>query len=741
MPSESQTFLLVPSSNFSQQGTIDWVSLEAQVLSFSFGILGRLSSANVDGLTISVGQILCQRFCLGPTGRSNVQEALAKLRSYSGFGDSLWFGFGIRSLVRTMGNSQEGTALLALCGAMGECFPTNLGAEVLLEMTQLYDLPGHLTPSGLQWSALIKACAGVFAATPFPVLAEQFMTLGPSKTRFTTYVMDIQAVTTGRSFPFPKDLAAALTGMFKVSCKEISSILIRGGPACGWLAAVAFWLLDLSVTISCEGQLLYSNISTQSDAQIQLIFDSDIDANPLDMQLVTNTYYLRNSAEFLHRESDDLQMTTMSGRLRWGNCLSEAFGADFLRLMKNPKLVGTAIGCAARIFKAFACGDPSIDREILGEWRSHFDSASGLGFVGNTLAWFPELEVTKENMEFGVRLSLIDAQIRYEQQIVLIEEICKCAECFHGGPTEDEALCLSVIFESIVVMSTAMAGISIADGILPSRAGFELFYVRQRRLRTDADEDFLEKVKRIGYIHRVLETTTRNINSDISIAETRLLDATKLFTGQETFGLGHILDITAVSTGGLCLYLDMLRELSLDRNLVGRVHVVPGKIERNGKPFDFVSDREYHPNGHYTGLTDEVPDFTEISMLAQEHVRSLRVSYKLEDKKGAAVHIDPGKLADEACLAQGLVYCRNRQCKEVISFAHSAEKVECVSVHGKAVTVARGDERFRCVLLSLETNQRLESTAHCVLRMNECLQCCFRAAVGIDDGRPVLIIS
>lgn len=215
----------------------------------------------------------------------------------------------------------------------------------------------------------------------------------------------------------------------------------------------------------------------------------------------------------------------------------------------------------------------------------------------------------------------------------MIEQICECAACFDGGPTEDEALCLSVIFESILVISVEMAGISIADGILPSRAGFEIFYVRQRRMRADTDEDFLQKVKRIGFIHRVLETTTRDIDSDISVTETRLVDATKLFTGQETFGQSHILDVTAVSTGGLCLYLDMLRELSLDRNLVGRVHVVPGRIERDGKPFDFVSDQEHHHNGRYTGLTDDVTDLSEISMLAQEHVRSLRVCYKLEDKK------------------------------------------------------------------------------------------------------------
>jgi hypothetical protein len=114
------------------------------------------------------------------------------------------------------------------------------------------------------------------------------------------------------------------------------------------------------------------------------------------------------------------------------------------------------------------------------------------------------------------------------------------------------------------------------------------------------------------------------------------------------------LGISAISAGGLCCCLDMLRELSLDREFVGRVHVVSGKIERHRKLFDFVLDRE-HPDRYHNDPKDEALDWTDISILAEEKVRCLRVSYRLEDNIGRAVNIAPAKLASDACLARGLI--------------------------------------------------------------------------------------
>lgn len=738
MNSEEPTSLPAVTSSFTQQGTIDWVSLEQQTLSFSFGIIARLSADNVDALTVSVGQVIFHRFCLGPAGRNNVREALQSLRSYSSFGNFIWFGFGIRSLLRSLGDTDQGTTLLALCAAIGDCFHPDLGAEVLHEMTLSYKAPGHLIPSVLQWSALIKACSGLFTATSFPLLAEKFMSFAPSATRFTTYVGDVAGHMTGRGFPYPSDLAAALNGLCKVSCNEMESMSIRGGPACGWLAAVAVWLLNLPVTVSRDGQILYSNTTESLPARVQVIFDSQSCPDSREMELMTATYHLRNSAEFLHLVDEGLRTTTMSGRLRWDTCLSAAFGNEFKELLKTPRIVGIALGCAARIFKAIVRSESGFDRDIERHWRSYMDTAHGLGFVENTVTWFPELRPIKDHMEVGAKMNLHDAKAQYEHYLRMIETRCSCVECHRSDFVEREFFCLATLFETITTLSHTLAGFVVSESIYPSRAGFELCYIKQRRMRMN--DEVSRKVDFIGPIIRVLETTPRLSDNESEDLADGLREGLRLFVGQDTFDLTLPVNVSAISAGGLCLYLDILCDLSVDQDVIGRVHVVRGRIERHGKPFDFVLDRE-DTSWFHTAPKDKVPDFTDISMIAEEKVRALKVNYSLKDKTGITVQVPPAKLAYEVCLARGLVNCRTYQCKNVISIKTNADKLELYALGGKQIVLAKGDQWFRCVLLFLESIPSSSPRAHCILRTNECIQCCFRAAMEIDDDQSVLIIS
>lgn len=735
MSSEGPTPLPIVANSFSQQGTVDWVNLEQQTLSFSIGVLARLSSAGVDALTVSVGQAIFQNFRLGHAGRTNVQKALQSLRSYSSFGNIIWFGFGIRSLVRSLGNSNQGTTLLALCAAIGECFHPDLGAEVLHEITVSYQAPEHLVPSPLQWSALIKACSGVFATTTFPILAEELMSFGPSATLFTTYVGDVHGCTTGRGFPYPSDLAAALTGLCKVSCNEIESMSITGGPACGWLAAVAVWLLDLPVAISCDGQSLYSNASESRPAQVHVLFDS-VDFRR--MELTTKTYHLRDSAEFLNLAHESLQTTTMSGRLRWDDCLAAAFGKEFKELLDTPLVVGNAFGCAARIFKAIVRSESAFGKDIEKDWRSYNDAVSGLGFVENTVTWLPELKFVKGHMEEGAKMSLKQAMTTYEQNLKLIETRCQCGSCKDGAFVEVDTFCLATLFETIVTLSRTLASFIVTESINPSRAGLELFYIKQRRQRMG--EEVSEKMENIGPIYRVLETTPRlDGYEDEALAE-GLREGLRLFVGRDTFDLITPSNVSAISAGGICIYLDILRDLSLDKEVIGRVRVVRGNIERHGRSFDFVLDRE-NIEWCPTAPKDETPpDFTDISMIAEEKVHSLRVNYILKDKMGITVQIPPAKLVHEACLARGLVNCRIYGCTNVISIKASTDRLEMYELSGKQIGLARGGQPFRCALLFLEKFPSSSPNAHCILRTNECIQCCFRAAMVIDDRRPVLII-
>ena len=259
--------LPVVGPGFTQQGTIDWVSLVSKPLNFSVGVVARLSASNVDAYTIVIGQAMARNFQLGPSGRHKVQHALSTLKSYGGYGNAVWFGFGVQSLVRTLGQTSEGSALLALCAAMGECFQEDLAAEVLYSMARSYKAPESLTPSVSEWLALVKCCSGILSTTEFPMLTEGLMSMIPSEHRFTTGGID--------GFPALEKLAAAIMALCKVSRKESTDICIRGGRVCGWLGAVATWLLDLTITISNGQTLLYSNTPDGDKPQVQFFCDNN----------------------------------------------------------------------------------------------------------------------------------------------------------------------------------------------------------------------------------------------------------------------------------------------------------------------------------------------------------------------------------------------------------------------------------------------------------------------------------
>lgn len=130
--------------------------------------------------------------------------------------------------------------------------------------------------------------------------------------------------------------------------------------------------------------------------------------------------------------------------------------------------------------------------------------------------------------------------------------------------------------------------------------------------------------------------------------------------------------------------------MSLDQETIRQVHIVRGRIERHKKPFELVLDRE-NTDWFHTSPKDEVLDFTDISMIAEEKVRSLRVNYNLKNKAGTTVEIPPAGLAYEACLARGLVNCRIYRCENVIPIKSSSNKLESYELRGKQIVLVKGD--------------------------------------------------
>lgn len=225
--------------SFTQQGTVDWVALGQTQFSASIAILGRLSSAGIEPLTVAVGQAICSKIPLGAHGEKVLREAMASLKACSSFGDVVWFGVGVRHILRVLVQTTQGASLVALCAALSEIHRLSASALVLYEMSKQSGSPKELTPSFAQWQAMVKVCASVFCPTTFSIRVDQLLKLAG---------YDLCAAVSSWA-GHPQDLAKIIPAVGSVAAGELLELHVVGGPACSWVAVYADLILGLRVSI------------------------------------------------------------------------------------------------------------------------------------------------------------------------------------------------------------------------------------------------------------------------------------------------------------------------------------------------------------------------------------------------------------------------------------------------------------------------------------------------------------
>ena len=203
-------------------------------LSASVAIVGRLAAAGIESLTVAVGQILCNRVPIGAHGEKVLMESMGKLKSFSAFGDVVWFGIGIRHVLRSLVHTSQGASCVALCAALAECNSRKASALVLYEMAKRSGSPQELSPSISQWEAMIKTCASIFTPSTFGVRVQQLLRLGG-------YNITLSEASD------PRDIADALFAVGSVATGEIASVKISGVASCVWVAAYADYVLGMRV--------------------------------------------------------------------------------------------------------------------------------------------------------------------------------------------------------------------------------------------------------------------------------------------------------------------------------------------------------------------------------------------------------------------------------------------------------------------------------------------------------------
>lgn len=679
----------------------------------SIGILSRYAAGRVNPYTVLVCEALCNEFRLTTKGRANIETAVASLTTVGAVGTTLEFGFGVEDLIRSMTKSEQGTVVLALCGALMEVYTLDISTEVLLEMARLSGVGGEWMPSSREWKAMLNACSGVLAPTPFGVRAEVLMQLQHDDQRLGAFQRLEAAPRDLRNCSSPKSIAEGLFAMSAISRKEMQAITLVGGPDTGWLAAVAEWILDLKVSISnSREEIIYTNVSGPETVQVRIISGRDARNAPQDVVIQGRTYVLKEISEILGGEATSSISTVVSGRVEWKTALRSAFLSDFKHLMESlPQTLGTLLGSAARIYRGIAQAEKSFPLTYRTACTTYCDQSFGSGFVNNASSWFPELAKLREHMENAVAVPLKEARGDYEASIARLRQYCSCRACQSplngfdpdatseitptpdmdttnqaegldldemqksslGSQDEDNSdwdpdkYCAVILAETIIVLCRALANVSLDDSrILPMRSGFELAYGRQLSMRRSAQSG-RKALRDIGQFAFCMDF---DANFSFGMRENdygtgiRLDLILELFSGQRP----HLSNngVSAACSKGLCAYFRILKDMSFTKSDVGSIGIIPGRIQYEKKSYTTLEDRYVIQDEDFdktmVDLVRTGADFATLELTIRESSTALECLIQLPRLSGTldTVVAGPANLADLIAARRGLVPCNQR---------------------------------------------------------------------------------
>jgi len=214
--------------NFQQSGQLDWVSLSKSTFSFGLDVLVRFSKAELDPATMAIGLIACNRFVIKAEAQKRIYDALSSLKSFSSYGKLVWFGFGIKSIIKVLAETEHGMACVALCACMSISYDSFYVAEVLRDFCKFREAPPDIIPSIHQWKVLVHICAGSVTDSKFPTLLEGLIRLVLPRAG----VLFHQPTS-------PEALTKAIGALVNVSNGMLANVTIAGGLDCIWLAAIS----------------------------------------------------------------------------------------------------------------------------------------------------------------------------------------------------------------------------------------------------------------------------------------------------------------------------------------------------------------------------------------------------------------------------------------------------------------------------------------------------------------------
>ena len=357
----------------------------------------------------------------------------------------------------------------------------------------------------------------------------------------------------------------------------------------------------------------------------------------------------------------------VSGRLPWGRCLSSAYGYAFQTLMNHKENFSRVLGCAGRIFRAVATAEQGISLRSRMHWTYYMDAGSGSGFVENLMFWFPELRSIELLTQKAAACKLADARANYEAGLCNLATSCTCRYC--DCPQAEQprtGYCLVALVETILKAALILSNVTVDPNLYPTRLGFDRLYESHIDEKPHDKDTREEREKDLGPIVWVIEPGSEDpILHGIDHRMRLMMDGA---LGLSTFLREVNNSITgALASGGICAYWKVLGGLSIydDHGFaLGRIHIVPGRIESNGVAFDRVEDWYDNSSLEFSGELGQIFDlemeFEDCALRMEQSFKTLRVGYHLKNSKKHSLYIPPVWLLNAAIGAHGWSRCQKR---------------------------------------------------------------------------------
>lgn len=598
-----------------EQGSLDWVALSKTSVSFSLDILARYARAGVETLTIAVGQALFSQFNVPADAQRRLELSVSKLKAFSSAANALWFGIGFKHLIRTMLETEQGAAFVAVSSCLMVSYDQNFSATVLKTLCDKSSLPETLSPSLPQWSTFINMCTPAVTSSHFPILVEGFSRLLVSNT--TRKELHRLAATS------PGELASALLEIAQLSTGKVANVTLVGNADCAWLAALAEWLFSLKVEIMDQtGNFLYQSkgegrLNTHDFFQLTIIrLEHGQNSVPQSL-LYSRTHLVPPGDLVFHLRTETYNHLFYWGRSEWSTILNETFSASFQRLLE-PEIIPLFLQVL------YSCLDSeNHDYQCMYPWGDYLSTSDDMQYQRRFLAMLcfaaarlPELAALekygrdhsseldsfhlgrldeiclsrdiRETRRFGPANKGIKDQLIADGFSTALIDACSCDHCIvidKNLPSQVSLvipgpLCLSKTAIAIFEFIWNLSWLDIDDTIRPSSTGLMNLYSKNlfqissaNRIR---DEPLNLQLQPFG---KVIE----------------------LLTGFDEFEARIHRSPSAVAAHGLCVYRPSLEHPSLCVEGQLRLRVVPGQIERNGKPYNQVDEND---SSNYRDLSE-----------------------------------------------------------------------------------------------------------------------------------------